>query len=43
VIDANEKPEPIEAAPEAPLDETVPPIEEHQSEDIGPGNIGETE
>jgi len=43
VTDPNGKPEPVESAPDAPLDETVPPIDEHQSEDIGPRNIGEKE
>lgn len=43
MTDPNEKPESVESAPDAPLDETAPPIDEHQSEDIGPGNIGETE
>lgn len=43
MTDPNEKSEPVDTAPDAPLDETVPPIDEHQSEDIGPGNIGEAE
>jgi hypothetical protein len=42
VSDPNEIPEPVEAAPE-PLDQTTPSVDEHQSEDRGPGFVGQVD
>ena len=34
--DPGETPEPDEASPDVPLDETTPPLDEYQGEDMAP-------
>jgi hypothetical protein len=41
VTDPNETSEPIDAAPEQPLEETTPPIDENFAVDLGPDEGGE--
>lgn len=43
MTDPSETPEPVETAPNEPLDQTTPPIDENFAVDLGPNEAGEAE
>lgn len=43
MIDPKDNPDPADAAPAEPLDETTPPIDENFAVDLSPGEAGADE